>query len=557
MTATRRKPTMHLALPPRISMNRMDSGESSPCTPGPHTPLPYDISYFNDSQIDMMQLDETSVGVGSKRSRDEEDEKFIEPEWAEEEIDVLDSTLLHPFRPVSTSYPPGELPPPHVLDELTNQILNYAFRRNKHNNERSSSPPSDISTESTSSEHEKGEKKVWKHSWDFTRKKLFEIALAESKFGHAQQGFGFGFDNDENKKKPSREERLHSRPGLRRVDSMDFLDQKEDDSDTNTSSSENVGRAIRLSTSLQNSAKQEPLLLSLSRSTSLGSGLTAESPICPSESSPLPLQPQPSMTSITLTPASPTGPSQPLRRKPSFRSSSSRPLRPASLLQRGRSFTAEDLRAEAEDKDRTSIHGSENGEQSNAEIATSLTSTSEITTSPIEMLSKTEFMPLPKLPSDHNHNHNNNNNSKLTRSYSSSSVLYPQPHTIQKLFLSAPIPSTNDRSKLALPLPDENSPLTSSSLSPSLSPSISLSLGPIHSETSANSNWSDSEDESIKQPRKIKKLKQTKKTHKPESDNGLLTKSPMKIISQLLPGQGPGELALRSPFEEKDEPQFV
>ena len=86
--------------------------------------------------------------------------------------------LLHPYRPLSAPYPPGELPPPDVIDELTTQVLGYASK--------------------------------WPHSWDATRKRLFDLALEESKFGLDR--------------KTSRE---GSRPGLRRVDSMDFLDQEE------------------------------------------------------------------------------------------------------------------------------------------------------------------------------------------------------------------------------------------------------------------------------------------------------------------------------------------
>ncbi|WVW86334.1 hypothetical protein I302_108378 [Kwoniella bestiolae CBS 10118] len=516
MPMTKMRPSMHLALPPRIAMTRTDSDDSAPSTPGPHTPLPYESNgYFSAPLVscESMNLDEaSSVGVGSKRSRDEEDERFVEPEWTEEEIDVIQSTLIHPFRPISTSYPPGELPPPKVLDELTNQVLNYAFRH-------SCSSSSPVEPSSSSPEPEK----KWSHSWDATHKKLFEIALNESKSA-------FGFDNIEEKKKLTREERVnHSghRPGLRRVDSMDFLNQN--DGEGEEKKSENVGRAIRLSTSLQNSAKQEPLLLSLTRSTSVGSGLIADSPLYPPGPS---VPPAPPIAAITLTPASPTGPSpksQPLRRKPSLRNLSARPSRPTSLLQRGRSFTAEDLRAEAESPPASDdqLPSSDCHDTDNPIISPT---SSEMVTSPISMISQ----PLPLLkPSS-----SITGSTKLTRSHSSSSTLYSQPHAVQKAFLQNPKPSTTDRSQLALPLP--------------------ISDEPAPARASSN-GWSDSEDESVskrQQPRKIKKLKQSK--NKLELGGGI--RGPAITSQQmLLPdfASSGGGLGLRSPFEEKDEPQFI
>ena len=111
-------------------------------------------------------------------------------------------TLIHPYRPISVQYPPGELPPPNAIDELTGQILTYAFR-------------------SSSNDHGHG---GWNHDWDATRRKLFELALAESKFGGDTA---------------TRKERA-TRPGLRRVDSMDFLDQEPVDK-----GSDKMGRALR------------------------------------------------------------------------------------------------------------------------------------------------------------------------------------------------------------------------------------------------------------------------------------------------------------------------
>nr|XP_019010489.1 uncharacterized protein I206_04959 [Kwoniella pini CBS 10737]OCF49270.1 hypothetical protein I206_04959 [Kwoniella pini CBS 10737] len=491
MTSTSRKYTLHLALPPRLALSRTDSEDSAPSTPGPHTPLPYDYGFFNASSMNTMQLDEcNSINIGSKRGRDEDDDNSLEKEWTEEELDVLQAILIHPYKPVSTSYPPGELPPAKVIDELTNQIIQYAFR----NTHSSPTEPTSRGRSRSKSPEERGK---WTHNWDSTRKRLFDIALHESKLA-------FGFENAEEKKKMTREER--NRPGLRRMDSMDFLDQAEDVSEKK---GDNVGRAIRLSTTLQNSAKQEPLL-SLTRSTSVAA--------------------------ITLTPASPTGPiAKPiLRRKSSLRNLSTKPSRPTSLLQRGRSFTADDLRAEAE------TLSSEPEEQPVSNQSIVSPTSSEIVTSPI-----TSTSPLPNKPSD-----TSICTAKLTRSQSSLSALNSEPHAFQRAFLQNPIPSTADRSTLILPLPDGESSPTTLLESPPLDITSSQSVF----RCSNGGGWSDSEDEGpkMKQSRKVKKLRSTK--GKLDLGGGL--RGPQMLLPQTMK-EGSGSLGLRSPFEEKDEPQFI
>jgi hypothetical protein len=92
-----------------------------------------------------------------------------------------------------------------------------------------------------------------------------------------------------------------ARPGIRRVDSMDFLDQREEEDG-------DAGRTLRLSTSLQRSAKQSA--------------------------------PKNFPAANLKTTLIASGPNRP-------RATRSRKPRP-SLLQRGRSFTAEDLAQEAE-----------------------------------------------------------------------------------------------------------------------------------------------------------------------------------------------------------------
>ena len=108
---------------------------------------------------------------------------------------------MHPFRALSQHYPPGDLPPPNAIDELTNQILTFAFR---------SSPA-------------RHKQEGWTHTWDATRRKLFELALANSKFG------GDAAERKERK----------AQPGLRRVDSMDFLNERPE------KGSDNLGKALR------------------------------------------------------------------------------------------------------------------------------------------------------------------------------------------------------------------------------------------------------------------------------------------------------------------------
>lgn len=149
--------------------------------------------------------------------------------------------LLHPYRPLNASYPPGELPPPEVIDELAGQVVRFAHI--VEGDERSTEDDAGIKSGS------------WRRSREVTRKKIFEVALAESKFGH---------ELDRKTQKDSTSGSGGSRPGLRRMDSMDFLDEREDEDG-------DVGRTMRLSTSLQNSAKQEPVVV-LPKISRTGSG---------------------------------------------------------------------------------------------------------------------------------------------------------------------------------------------------------------------------------------------------------------------------------------------
>lgn len=61
--------------------------------------------------------------------------------------------IAHPPRPLSTTFPPGTLPPPGAIDELTSQL---------------------IALES------QAPKRKWRHGWTATRERIFTIARRES-----------------------------------------------------------------------------------------------------------------------------------------------------------------------------------------------------------------------------------------------------------------------------------------------------------------------------------------------------------------------------------------
>lgn len=147
-----------------------------------------------------------------------------------------------------------------------------------------------------------------------------------------------------------------TRPGVKRVSSMDFLDdaamiqhsaEQESDSQNDSTTTHQVpapasrgqglGKVLQLSTSLQKSSKvnQPPAPLNL----------PAPVPV-PSLSSPIvppvpPFSPIVPITPAITTPAPSSRLAPPLTRTPSTRSRTA--SRPTSLLQRGKSFTAQDL----------------------------------------------------------------------------------------------------------------------------------------------------------------------------------------------------------------------
>lgn len=204
------------------------------------------------------------------------------------------------------------MPPPEVLDELTNGILETV---------RSGESRGDVSSRATSPALAIGSLDLdysvidaWPHSWDETRHKLAALALANTRLGAELAN-----------RKLTRQERL-ARPGIKRVGSMDYLEDEEQ-----AMPSERIGRVLRLSTTLQNSAK----------------GIDAASVVR-----------SPSSRSLSLNAASTSKTEPPpIKRSLSGLSIGSTSSRRPSLLARGRSFTAEDLEAEAAERSPPKAYG--------------------------------------------------------------------------------------------------------------------------------------------------------------------------------------------------------
>ncbi|WOO86186.1 uncharacterized protein LOC62_07G009673 [Vanrija pseudolonga] len=184
--------------------------------------------------------------------------------------------------------------------------------------------------------------KSWHHSFTETRAKLAVLALADTRLGAEVA-----------ERKLTRKERL-ARPGVKRVSSMDFLD--DEDSDT---PSEKTGRVLRLSTTLQNTAKET---VGLARTASLGPPSGSPQLGTGAETPPLsrggsftlsPMTAEPSALGLGLGLGGPRSLSRNSSR-------SERGSRRPSLLQRGRSFTASDLEAELEAQAVPTITGGDN-----------------------------------------------------------------------------------------------------------------------------------------------------------------------------------------------------
>jgi hypothetical protein len=432
---------------------------------------------------------ESISSTGSKRGREEEEE---DASWTEADLTAMQNAslsitelgsiltsqvLAHPFRPLKHPYPPGELPPAEALDDLTHQLVKYAYRPSpvkKHS--RAKTPPPQANEDG------------WTHTWEATRRKLFRFALAESQVAHGAP---------EDRKAP-RNERVQ-RPGLKRMDSMDFMDQDEE-----MTESDKIGRALRLSTSLQNSSKQCPPT-ALSRcpdslsSSSSSTDLSQSFELAPS----LP-------SAITITPSSPA-PRPSLRRRGSSRLSQTRSNRP-SLLQRGRSFTASDLEIDSGILASPTTASRTEEDDSEGSVRTPPKPKASI---PSEQLTPRRKEPgLLTIPAYIS------SGPRLTRSQSNEQNL--NAHATQKSFIATRQPTTNERAALALP----------------------FEASPKKSVQNTNYGWSDSEDES--QSTAIRHVKKSRPPRaKPQRPTMIMPFQPLLSAEML------GGTALRSPFEEK------
>ncbi|WVQ84555.1 hypothetical protein IAT38_006709 [Cryptococcus sp. DSM 104549] len=335
----------------------------------PHTPAHYAMEDYFSTKSTSDQLPAPSKASAKRARGDDCDE---EASWADDELEVLQSAVLHPFRPLTTQYPPGALPPSDAINELASQVLQHT----------GCPSPSLNSTASR-----------WRHSEEATREKLKEVALAQTRLEY-----------DMKLRKVPRDDR-ENRPGMRRLDSMDFLDQSGGGSQPEVQFSQ----AVRLSTSLQNSSREAEITQSMT-GRSLGKSREESHPI----------QPQPTLSHR-----------HPLRKPPS------RSQQPNSLLQRGNSFTAEDLHSLTESEDSV--------DQVTQDIPVLHSDTVTMTQqTSVSKTSQTEMGP-PQLalPSKVR--------GRLTRSQSSSALSTPA-YLAQKVFMSTPVPSTTEHSSLALPL---------------------------------------------------------------------------------------------------------
>ncbi|KAK8845508.1 hypothetical protein IAR55_006221 [Kwoniella newhampshirensis] len=289
-------------------------------TPMPYTPVPFDqgplVMTPDTPSFESSPLD--SILPSSKRVFAEEGmEKIKDGEWTEDEDGLLQSYLAHPPRPLRTSYPPGTLPPSGALDEITAQIINVEARKS------SFSPSVSLTSLDDDDVHAVRCVSAWRHSLKATRQRLFTIARRESMEstgGHRRvpsdsivpSNLPGGAPQAVMKAQRPRLAVLGGSKMDRRQHSMDSLYGDEEP--------RAFSETLRLSSDLQcNAAGDNSILHS-------GSGL----------SSPLTF-------SFNFNPT----------RKPfPFSAPSSHFPRPASLLQRGRSFTSEDFaREHAQTKD--------------------------------------------------------------------------------------------------------------------------------------------------------------------------------------------------------------
>lgn len=309
------------------------------------------------------------------------------------------------------------------------------------------------------------------------------------------------------------------------MDSMDFLDQEDEEADQNASA-EDVGRAVRLSTSLQNSARTTPLNF-LSRSMSDDVVTTVSSSSSSSSSTTTITADLPSLPSaIVLTPASPVTAAPPLRRRGSSRGLQQKASRP-SLLQRGRSFTASDLETDSSIIPDSPVAKTASEARSATPSTSSASGGLRAAASLVApMTAMTALQPSANPLSALTASLDSSSSSRLTRSQSNGDNL--NAHAKQKSFIADRQPSTTEKSMLAMPFEAPTARVTTTT------------------RAQTNGGWSDSDDEGSTRLRHVKKIRPIR-GQRPISAASLQP----AFQAQLVPGP-----ALRSPFEEKSGMSF-
>ncbi|WRT63731.1 uncharacterized protein IL334_000654 [Kwoniella shivajii] len=329
-----RRPNLpSLTLPGSKSSLLMVQDVLTPHTPQPFTPLPFEQGpMVMTPDTPSFDLNPMEIILGDKQSPGHIIEDN-ESEWTEEEQGVLQSYLAHPPRALRTAYPPGTLPPPDALDEITNHLINSETRKSPTTTRNqlglgttSYNGSENLNGDGVDTSNGKVTLK-WKHSWNETRQKLFNLARQESMEsigGHRRKESDSIipsakelFDMEQQRQQERNDAVMKpQRPRLavlggqkmnRQQHSMDNLygDEKP----------QTFQEALRLSSNLQ--------VNSLGNNEELHSGSGLSSPLT---------------FSFNL-PAT-------VRKSFPFSAPSTFLPRPASLLQRGRSFTSEDFARE-------------------------------------------------------------------------------------------------------------------------------------------------------------------------------------------------------------------
>ncbi|OXH26604.1 hypothetical protein J008_05062 [Cryptococcus neoformans] len=362
----------------------------------PHTPLPLDQNSYFEFSAAASNLKNVSYMIsGGDEGPECRGDELSDSIWTSEEEEFIKLVMSRPVRDFSVPFPPDALPPSPVIDEITDYVAVRAIAGH-------------ACIDGQTGTHGDNQLQFWPHTWQETRIKVLQIALEQSRYGR-----------DAKERKLPREVRNH-RPGLRRMDSMDFLDQEK----TEGVSKNHLDRALRLSSSLQSSAQDEKTSIMFQQPIAIDS-----------------LRPQ----SHSLTSSEPSISADLVPR--AFRRCNSKPSRPSSLLQRGRSFTAADLQME-----------DENLEEENRGTKP-LISRSEQASSSTRVIGAHQYekkisliQPMTAITPQSTSQTSSKPPARLIRSNSSYSVANAAPYSSKKMFLSTPQPSTAQSSIMPLSL---------------------------------------------------------------------------------------------------------